>query len=93
MTDHPYMPLVRVLRLEPEAAHFRVSEIARGPHGFLEAYKRVGGDPSRLGQRWKRKRAGFIARALPQFRSDPTRKRALALAMWAFDTGWSWTVA
>lgn len=94
--DPPFMGLREVERWVPEARRRGVSAVARSARGFLTAYRRAGGDPSRLSEAWMRKRAGFIARHVAQMRrrgervrgpdGRPTR-RALALAMWAYDVG------
>lgn len=75
-----------------------VSEVARGPGGFLEAYRATRGHPDRIAIYWAQKRAGFIQRHRAQLRQDehadgwepdpaggtrPTR-RHLALAVWAW---------
>lgn len=61
-----------------------VSKVARSPRGFLTAYKRVGGSPSKLSEAWKRKRNGFIARHLAQYNVNPILRRKLALIAWAY---------
>lgn len=81
------MPLNVVKRFEREAARQGVSKVARGPRGFLTAYKRGELDPE-----WCRRRAAFIKRHTAQaatrgeklwHRGRPSR-RALALMMWAY---------
>lgn len=62
-----------------------VSEVARSPRGFLAAYRRANGNPNNLSEDWKRKRAGFIARHMAQYRVDKGHRRRLALIAWAYD--------
>lgn len=90
------MDLRDVERWVPAARRRGVSVVARGPRGFLAAYRAAGGDPSRLTEAWRRKRAGFVARHAGQMaaRGEPVRgrdgaptRRALALVMWAYDPG------
>lgn len=87
--------------IEPARSHMAaedVSEVARGPGGFLAAWKRAEGDPNRLGthkqsgQPWRSRRNAFLARHLAQVEHNgedlwesghPTR-RHLALVAWAY---------
>lgn len=94
---YPMLALSTVSRLEPLADARGVSRVARGPGGFLPAYRQAGGSRTKLPDAWKRKRDGFIARHLAQVQDNdeplwetsgrwegsPTR-RHLALAMWAY---------
>jgi hypothetical protein len=95
MTERPYsaLPLRVVLRYLDLMEARGVSEIARSPRGFVAAYRRAGGDLSRLTSDWIRRRQGFVARHMAQvlYREeplfeeggDPTR-RHLALIAWAY---------
>lgn len=90
MSRYKFLPLSLVKRYEKIAKAQGVSKVARGPGGFLEAYKRAGGNPQRLSDKWYDKREAFIARHMAQGRneslggsSDPSR-RHLALIMWAY---------
>lgn len=89
------MTLAEVERWVSLARRLGVSVVARSPRGFVAAYRRAGGDPDRLSAAWRRERRGFIARHVGQMQARgelvreegrPTR-RALALAMWAYDVG------
>lgn len=89
---YPFMPLSAINPWIPEMRRRGVSEVARGPTGFLTAYRRVGGDPSALPDYWIQKREGFIARHMGQVNArkekllvngKPTR-RHLALIAWAY---------
>lgn len=87
---HDALSLAEVKRWEPLAASSGVSEVARGPSGFLTAYKRAGGRLDRLSEAWRTKREAFIARHMAQAKDErmfddglPTR-RHLALIMWAY---------
>jgi hypothetical protein len=87
------LPLAQVIRWRQEAARRGVSEVARGPGGFLPAYEAAGGNLERMSPWWRARRQAFLARHLAQvaahherlFESDgaPTR-RHLALVMWAY---------
>lgn len=90
--ERPFLRLRTVRKWESLAAELGVSEVARGPSGFVAAYKRAGGDPRRLSERWRIMRRGFIARHEAQMKANqeplwqggkPTR-RHLALIMWAY---------
>ena len=93
-----FLPLALVEALEPLAKARGVSEVARGPGGFLEAFRAAGGDPERLPKHWRVKRQAFLRRHVAQGRKEgwwedagdefpdnetPTR-RHLALVMWAW---------
>jgi hypothetical protein len=88
----PYLPLDVVERYVAEARDRGVSEVARSSRGFLEQYRRAGGDPGHLSEAWRSKRDAFVARHMAQARSGhenltgdgrPSR-RHLALIMWAY---------
>ena len=77
---------------ESQAAKKGVSDVARSSRGFMRAYERnksprslcresVADYPS---QTWGRRRQGFIARHLAQYKTHPTKRRWLALVMWAY---------
>lgn len=90
-----FLSIDTVMRWEPVAAAWNVSDVARGPRGFLAQYRKARGRAADLPEEWKRKRENFIARHLAQierfeggqlFDPDdglPTR-HALALVMWAY---------
>jgi len=84
MREYNYLPLSVVNKYEPEAKRLEVSKVARSRTGFLAAYKRAGGSKSKLSDYWRRKRNGFIARHLVQYKKNPTYRRKLALIMWAY---------
>ena len=75
------MPLKSVELYRAMAQKEKVSVIARGRGGFLEAYEKYGKD---LPEVWMKKRHAFIARTLGAYRKNPTARRRLALIMWAF---------
>lgn len=85
MKVYPFLKLSTIEQYEPEMIALRVSEVARSPRGFLAAYKDVGGNPNRLHPAWLRKRNGFIARHLAQYKIDHGKRRRLALIAWAYD--------
>jgi hypothetical protein len=82
--EHPYLPLRIIERYTPEMERLGVSKVARGRGGFLTEYRRVGGRPSRLVEYWRRKRAGFIARHMAQYRVSRGYRQYLALIAWAY---------
>lgn len=62
-----------------------VSVVARSPSGFIAAYNRAWGNPSRMSDSWKHRRWAFIRRTLPQYKDNPTERRRLSLIAWAYD--------
>lgn len=90
--SYHWLPLPLVEFLEKIAAAYGVSKVARSQRGFLTAYKKAKGDPSKLSDYWIRRRQGFITRHVAQVKERkeslwkngrPTR-RHLALTMWAY---------
>ena len=90
---YPFLPLSTIDRFVRLAARLKVSTVARGPKGFLTAYRAAGGNPSRLSAYWRRKREGFIARHMAQaidrheslfVAGGAPSRRHLALIMWAY---------
>jgi hypothetical protein len=87
------LPLAEVRRWRPVAARQGVSEVARGPGGFLPAYEAAKGQLDRLSPWWRARREAFLKRHLAQVKlhheplftakGEPTR-RHLALIMWAY---------
>lgn len=73
-----------ISKYEDKMKDLGVSKVARGPGGFLPAYKRAKGKRSDLPDRWINKRRGFIARHLAQYKKNPTKRRKLALIAWAY---------
>lgn len=84
ISRYHWLPLTVIRHHEPEMRRLGVSLVARSPRGFLTAYKRAGGDHRRLSDYWIRRRDGFIARHLAQFRVDYGYRRWLALIAWAY---------
>lgn len=84
MRDYKFLSLSVIRQYEDEMERLGVSAVARGPRGFLAAYKRVGGNPNKLSEKWKKDRYGFIRRHLAQYKLNPTRRRKLALIAWAY---------
>lgn len=84
MIKYKYLTLNQINKHEPLMKQLRVSEVARSPRGFLPAYKRAGGNPSRLSESWRKKRYAFIRRHIVQYRKKPTLRRKLALIAWAY---------
>jgi hypothetical protein len=89
---HRPLPLAEVERWRPLAARGGVSDVARGPSGFLRQYEAAKGRLDRLTPERRAKRDAFLERHLAQARARgeamfakgmPTR-RHLALIMWAY---------
>lgn len=90
-----FLSLETVLKWEPVAAAWDVSDVARGPRGFIAQYRKTHGRGAELPEEWHSKRENFCARHLAQierfeggrlFDPDdglPTR-HAMALVMWAY---------
>jgi hypothetical protein len=74
----------------PEAKDRGVSKVARGRSGFMGVYKRAGSSKKMFKksytdtQTWGQRRNAFIKRHMAQYKKNPTRRRWLALAMWAY---------
>jgi hypothetical protein len=77
-------------RYLPEAEDRGVSAVARGKDGFMGVYKR---EKTSRGMRtamysstqsWGTRRVNFIKRHMAQYVKNPTRRRWLALTMWAY---------
>lgn len=93
---YKWMSLKDTLSYEDEAKKLRVSEVARSNRGFMRAYERARGDPSVMSTMlvpginrttfWDKRRDEFVARHMAQYRKPggKTRRRYLALAMWAY---------
>ena len=85
MTDtYPWLPLSEIAKYEPEMKRLGVSKVARSSRGFLTAYRKARGNGLWMYEGWRRKRDGFIARTLPQYRANPTYRRWLSLVAWAY---------
>ena len=84
MAYYPWLSLDVIAKYEPEMKILGVSKVARSSRGFLTAYKRAGGIPGRMSEYWIRKRDGFIARHLAQYKKDKGHRRRLALIAWAY---------
>ena len=89
--EFPWLTYENAAEYLDEAAQLGVSEVARGPGGFMDVYRRER-RPSRMrrtvhgrsGQTWGRRRRNFIKRHLAQYLKNPTRRRWLAMVMWGF---------
>lgn len=93
---YKWMSLNKTLSYEDEAKKLGVSEIARSNRGFMRAYEKAKGDPLVMSKMmvpgvsrttfWDKRRDEFVARHLAQYRKPggKTRRRWLALVMWAY---------
>ena len=66
-----------------EIIHSKVSIRARSPGQFLSIYQRYG---IHLPAEWDIKRNNFIKRTYAAYIKKPSRRRQLALLVWAFST-------
>ena len=89
----PWLTYEEAVAWRAKAAKEKVSEVARGPGGFMDVYSREK-TPARMAaamysktQSWGQRRTNFIKRHLPQYVRKKTRRRRLALIMWAYDPG------
>jgi len=90
---HNALPLSVVESFIPEMKKRGVSEVARSPRGFIQAYRRAGGSIARIDPEWQSRRENFIKRHMAQVtmrdeplfddKGAPTR-RHLALIAWAY---------
>ena len=79
------MDYKNVLKHEKEAIDKNVSEIARSKNGWFHTLKKNKGDISKMPNALLKKRDSFIARTLPAYLKNKTRRRLLSLYMWSFD--------
>lgn len=82
--SYRYLTLKEIAKYEPGMKRLGVSTVARSPRGFLTYYKKIGGDFLRVNDYWRKRRNAFIARHLAQYNLNPTYRRFLALAAWAY---------
>jgi hypothetical protein len=90
--NYRFMSLKNAKKYVSISEHLKVSEVARSPRGFFTQYINANGDKNKLDEYWIRRRNGFIARHLVQYKNNPTLRRWLALVMWAYvpsGPGWS----
>jgi len=95
MSEPSWMSISAIDKLRPEMVKRGVSEVARGPRGFLKQYRKAGGKFSKLSPYWRRRRNNFVKRHMAQARRnreklwDPKKKkysrRGLALVAWAYN--------
>lgn len=90
------MSLSEAVNHETEAEELRVSVVARSYRGFMRAYEKAKGNSRKMISMrvpgikrvsfWAQRRQEFIARHLKQYqkKGGRTRRRWLALVMWAF---------
>ena len=85
------MSYTQASKYEQEAKQLGVSKVARSSRGFLREYERAGSSRSMKvrivpgkEQTWGNRRDAFIKRHIVQYKKNPTRRRFLALVMWAY---------
>ena len=86
------MPYEQAVKYEAEAAARGVSGVARSKGGFMRVYEAAGSAKAMrrlpVGNiTWGQKRDNFIKRHAAQYVKNPTRRRWLALVMWAYLIG------
>ncbi len=91
MPDYKVMPLNEILKYEKEMKAEKVSEVARGPNGFLTNYKKYKTYNNFKDRQvpngkidWADKRNAFIDRTLESYRRNPTPRRRLNLISWGY---------
>lgn len=88
----PFLPLSLIEKYLPIMRAQRVSIVARSSSGFLSAYRRAKGDPTKLSPAWLSKREAFIKRHMAQAMNrdeflgtgEDVSRRHLALIAWAY---------
>jgi len=78
----PLISYSEVAKYIPIADELGVSKIARGANGFVSILKHYGKD--NIPENWLHKRENFIKRHLVQYKKNPTKRRQIALLMWAY---------
>jgi hypothetical protein len=89
---YPWLTIDELESLLPSIEAAGVSEVARGPSGFVTAYRRLRSPmrlaielvPGHASQTWAQRRDAFIKRTLPAYLANPTRRRELSLLAWAY---------
>ena len=76
-----FVPLSTINAAMDEIIASKVSVKARSAGQFLDQYKRHG---KNLPDEWLLKRDNFIKRHMAQFKTNPTRRRQLALLVWGY---------
>lgn len=78
---YPFAPYSQIIKNMPEIKASEVSKRAREKGQFLEVYRDHGRN---LPRAWAIKRDGFIKRTLASYIMNKTRRRQLALLVWAY---------
>jgi hypothetical protein len=97
--SYDYLFMEEIEPLLPDMEERGVSEVARGPDGFLRQWRKADSDPERLTPWWATKRNNFVRRHMAYVKKNrealwepdphepgttrPTR-RHLALVAWAY---------
>lgn len=84
-TKYPYTSLSFVEKNIPEMETLGVSKRARSRGQFIDQYRKSGGNPNNLSEFWQRKRDGFVARHIAQYKVDKGHRRRLDLIAWAYN--------
>ena len=88
---YKWVSFKKIQKHEPLIVAQEVSEVARGPDGFLSEYKKHKYAHIMKNKKvpdenitWKQKRDAFIDRTLPAYMKEPTLRRYLSLLVWAY---------
>ena len=87
--NYNLISIEQIKKHEPDMVKLKVSEVSRSSRGFLYNYKKYGKDVLDMKVPdekilWRQKRNAFIARHLPSYKKNPTKRRWLALIAWAY---------
>ena len=85
MQKYKYTSLKFIEKNIPEMKKLGVSKVARSRGQFLDQYRKAKGKPENLPEFWQKKRSGFVARHLSQYKKDKGHRRKLALIAWAYE--------
>ena len=83
--DYKWTSLKFLEKNLPEIRKKKVSVKARSRGQFIEQFRKAGGNPKKLPEKWQNKRNAFVARHRAQFAKDRGSRRKLSLYAWAYD--------
>jgi len=90
MAKYRWLSLRTAKKYLSEAKKKGVSKVARSKSGFFGTYQRAKTASKmkklkhKSGQLWSVRRQNFLKRHLVQHKKKPTRRRCLAMIMWAY---------
>jgi hypothetical protein len=71
--SYDYLFMEEIEPLLPDMEERGVSEVARGPDGFLRQWRKADSDPERLTPWWATKRNNFVRRHMAYVKKNRTR--------------------